>query len=167
MIMYALFVCCCPSPLQYVHIKVVQFNMIYSKLPWVLSLLSLRKIYILVFIFTKRIFLPFGLMCRSRRPEAGRASAGAGELLWGWQHLRWHRGQRSQLETQHTGPQCCLRYERPPSLSGDESSVSVFDFLALSLCWKVIAKFGLNKNLFTLSLLVCGAVMLLRGLLPA
>lgn len=30
----------------------------------------------------------FYLMCRNPRPETRGTPAGAGELLWGWQHLR-------------------------------------------------------------------------------
>lgn len=137
----------------------------HSNLPWVSSDSCGH--------FHKRDFFPCFFMCRSRRPEAGGASAGAGELLWGRQHLRWHRGQRSQLETQYTGPQCRLRYKHLVLnllywlLFTMKDLILFLPHFVMFLYWNVVAKFRLDKTIHTLLAGVERVVMLLGGSLPA
>lgn len=104
-----------------------------AQVQWIISFLftlQVSEVHILVsdgvslkkeFFLNLSFVFSFGSVRRSPGPETGGASAGAGELLGGWQYLRWHRGQRGQLETQHTRPQCCLRYKSdqvsPPTAS--------------------------------------------------
>lgn len=121
MIMYALFdfmhMCVLGFPISITE-EGVEWQNDQHLLETAMSVVCFKRYFIhMSFSWKEKFYVVFFFFCRSPGPEAGGAAAGAWELLRRWQYLRWYRGQRGQLETQHSRPQCCLRYKYTYSIS--------------------------------------------------